>query len=426
MNADGEHTRSLWMQQDVAADATRLEGSTSARTVIVGAGIGGVRTAEQLRQLGYAGSITLVGAEPEPPSDRPPLSKQVLRGEREVVLLREPASYAELGIDLRLGVAATGLDAEARAVSLDDGSVLAYDSLVVATGARPRELPATPRLDGVHVLLTAEDCRRLRADAAGAQRMVVVGGGFIGCEVAASMRTLGLDVTIVELASAPLVTVLGDSVVSRVVQTHEENGVALRCGVGVAGLVGQTHVTGVRLVDGAELPADVVVVGLGVVPSIEWLDGSGIDVDNGVVCDERGRTGVAGVYAIGDVAAWADANTGVRRRVEHWTTAVDHSAVVARQIAGGPEVDDEPLPVPYFWSDQYRMKIQSLGFPSPDAEVEIVDITDRKRVALYGRDGVLTGVVGFSAPSAVMKARALLQTTTPLSAAVARVRELAT
>ena len=397
----------------------------SARAVIVGAGIGGVRAAEQLRQLGYSGSITLVGAEPEPPYDRPPLSKQVLRGERELVLLREPASYDELGVELRLGVTATGVDVGPRTVSLDDGSVLSYDALVVATGARPRELPDGHRLRGVHVLRTAEDCRRLRADVADAQRVVVVGGGFIGCEVAASVRTLGLDVTIVELASAPLVTVLGDRVVSRVVQLHEENGVALRCGVGVAGLAGETRVTGVRLVDGAELPADVVVVGLGVTPSLEWLDGSGIDVDNGVVCDERGRSSVDGVFAIGDAAAWVDARTGVRRRVEHWTTAVDHAAVVARQIAAGADVDVEPLPVPYFWSDQYRMKIQSLGVPSPAADVEIVDITDRKRVAMYGVDGVLTGVVGFSAPSVVMKTRALLQTTTPLSEAVAHVRELA-
>jgi len=143
------------------------------------------------------------------------------------------------------------------------------------------------------------------------------------------------------------------------------------------------------------------------------------------VCDERGRSSVDGVFAIGDAAAWVDARTGVRRRVEHWTTAVDHAAVVARQIAAGADVDVEPLPVPYFWSDQYRMKIQSLGVPSPAADVEIVDITDRKRVAMYGVDGVLTGVVGFSAPSVVMKTRALLQTTTPLSEAVAHVRELA-
>jgi NADPH-dependent 2,4-dienoyl-CoA reductase/sulfur reductase-like enzyme len=393
--------------------------------VIVGAGIGGVRVAEQLRSLGYADPITLVGAEPEPPYDRPPLSKQVLRGERDLVLLREPASYDELGVALRLGVAATGVDTAARTVALDDGTTVRYDALVVATGARPRELPGAPRPAGVHVLRTAEDCRRLRDDVGRASRAVVVGGGFIGCEVAASLRGLGLEVTIVEMASAPLVTVLGERVVPRVVQMHEENGVALRCGVGVESLVGDDRVRAVRLADGSELLADVVVVGLGVSPAVDWLDGSGVSVATGVVCDERGRTSAADVFAIGDVAAWRDPRTGAHRRVEHWTTATDHAAVVAAQIVGGPEADPGRLPVPYFWSDQYRVKIQSLGVPTPDADVEVVDITDRKRVALYGVDGVLTGVVGFSAPSAVMKTRAMLESATSLDDAVARVKELA-
>lgn len=388
------------------------------RIVIVGAGLAGVRTAERLRELGFDGSITLVGEEAEPPYDRPPLSKQVLRGERELVLLRDPEAYAELAVDLRLGLRAVSLDPDARAIELDDGTRATYDALVVATGSRPRLLPGAV-LDGVHVLRTAEDCRRLRASVAAGTRAVVVGGGFIGCEVAASLRLLGLDVTIVELASAPLVGVLGEQLSAHVVRLHEANGVQLRCGVGVDAVEGEGAVTGVRLLDGSLLPADVVVVGLGVSPAVEWLAGSGLSIDNGVSCDAAGRTSAPGVYAVGDVAAWRDPRTGAARRYEHWTSAVDQAAVVARAIVGA--ATDEPLPVPYFWSDQYKLKIQSLGLPSASAdEVTVLELSETKRLALYGSGGLLTGAVGFSSPSAVMKMRPLLSEPTAFATAVER------
>lgn len=386
------------------------------RVVIVGAGLAGVRTAERLREGGHTGAITLVGEEAEPPYDRPPLSKQVLRGEREVVRLRDPDSYAELGVELGLGLRAESLDVEARVVALDDGTALGYDALVIATGAHPRTLAGAVH-PGMHVLRSAEDCRSLRTAALTASRAVVVGGGFIGCEVAASLRLLGLDVTVVELASAPLVTVLGEELSADVVALHERNGVTMRCGVGVDALTGDDRVTGVRLLDGSDVPADIVVVGLGVTPTVGWLTDSGLVIDNGVSCDEFGRASAPGVYALGDVASWHDPRTGRAHRYEHWTSAVDQAGVVARTILTGDA--GAALPVPYFWSDQYKVKIQSLGLPSGSAdEIVVLELTEAKRLALYGTDGMLTGAVGFSSPSAVMKTRPLLTDPTPFAEAV--------
>ena len=419
--------------------------------LVVGAGLAGLRTAERLREEGFNGEITLIGEESEPPYDRPPLSKQVLRGEREVVRLRDPDSYAELGVALRLGVRAASLDVEARRVELDDGTSVAYQALVIATGAHPRTLGGTGSSgtgsggigsggtgsggtgsggtgsggtgsgdigqSGVHVLRTAEDCRSLRAAASEVRRAVVVGGGFIGCEVAASLRLMGLEVTVVEMASAPLVGVLGEQLAADVVRLHETNGVAMRCGVGVDALEGDEHVTGVRLLDGSVVPADLVVVGLGVTPTVEWLADSGLVVDNGVSCDESGRASVPGIYAVGDVASWHVPRIGRAHRFEHWTSAVDQAAVVAQTILTG--AGQAPLPVPYFWSDQYKVKIQSLGMPSAAAdEIAVLELSETKRLALYGTAGVLTGAVGLSAPSAVMKMRPLLSEDTSFAVAV--------
>jgi 3-phenylpropionate/trans-cinnamate dioxygenase ferredoxin reductase component len=392
--------------------------------VVVGAGLAGVRTAERLRQAGFEGRVTVVGEEAEPPYDRPPLSKQVLRGERDVVRLRDPDGYDELGVDLRLGVAAGSLDPAARTVSLADGTALGYDALVIATGARPRML-STGAVAGVHVLRTAEDCRRLRTAALASRRAVVVGGGFIGCEVAASLRTLGLDVTIVELASAPLVGVVGDELAAEVVRLHQSGGVVLRCGVGVAAIEGGDRVTGVRLQDGSLVAADLVVVGLGVVPALAWLDGSGLATDNGVSCDYRGRTSVAEVYAVGDVASWRDPRTGRSHRFEHWTSAADQAAIVARTVVQSDGADTDELPVPYFWSDQYHVKIQSLGLPSATADqIVVLEPSETKRLALYGDDGMLTAVVGIAATAMVMKMRSALSEPTSFADALGRARAM--
>src|SRR3954449_9016993 len=384
--------------------------------VVVGAGLAGLRTVERLREDGFTGAITLVGEETEPPYDRPPLSKQVLRGEREVVRLRDPDSYAELAVELRLGVRAASLDVAARQIELDEGSSIGYQALVIATGAHPRTLGGNA-LEGVHVLRSAEDCRRLRASATEARRAVVVGGGFIGCEVAASLRLMGLDVTGVELASAPLVGFLGEQLSAEVVRLHQSNGVTIRCGVGVDALEGEERVTGVRLLDGSVVPADLVVVGLGVIPAVEWLADSGLVIDNGVTCDEFGRASVPGVYAVGDVASWHDPRTGRPHRFEHWTSAVDQAAVVAQTILTG--ASESPLPVPYLWRDHFKVKVQSLGIPSAAAdEITVLELSETKRLALYGTAGLLTGAVGFSAPSAVMKMRPLLSEPTLFADAV--------
>jgi 3-phenylpropionate/trans-cinnamate dioxygenase ferredoxin reductase subunit len=385
-----------------------------ASVTIVGAGLAGVRIAEQLRQRGYGGAITLIGAEADPPYDRPPLSKHVLRGEREPVLLRP--SYDDLDVDLRLATVVESLDPAARSLRSGDGSTSHFDTLVIATGAHARTLP-DPH-GRTHVLRTLRDAARLREAATPGRRAVVVGGGFIGCEVAASLRLMGLDVTIVELASAPLAPVLGDEVAARVVALHETEGVRVRAGVGVQAVTDD----GVELADGTTLPADVVVVGLGVVPTVDWLRDSGIALGDGVVCNEHGRTSLSDVFALGDVAAWHDPRTGRPHRFEHWTSAVDQAAVVAATLLGEPP--DSALPVPYFWSDQYKVKIQSLGVPTPTATTTLFDVSPKKALVLYGEGGILTAAVGFAAPSLVMKMRPMLGSPTPYDAAVAAARDL--
>jgi 3-phenylpropionate/trans-cinnamate dioxygenase ferredoxin reductase subunit len=390
--------------------------------VVVGAGLGGVRTVEQLRERGYDGRLVLVGEEMEPPYDRPPLSKQVLRGERDVVALRTTDDYSALA-DVRLGVAARGLDTSSRTVLLDDDTELHYDALVIASGARPRTLPQLPQ-SGVHVLRTADDCRGLRAELTEPRRLAVVGAGFIGCEVAASLSSTGHDVTVVEMASGPLVNVVGEQVAAHVQALHEAHGVRFRCGVAVTRIAGDARVTAVELADGTEVAADVVLLGLGVKPATEWLTGSDVVVDNGVVCDEHGASTAPGIYAVGDVASWRDARTGQRHRFEHWTSTVEQAAVVAHNLLAGNTDRLAYGGVPYFWSDQYDVKIQSLGVPSPTAEIHLVEISERKRVVLYATEGVLTAVVGFSCPPVVMRMRPSLEQPTSLVDAMTRLNEL--
>jgi len=227
------------------------------------------------------------------------------------------------------------------------------------------------------------------------------------------------------MAPAPLLGVLGEQLAADVVALHASAGVTIRCGVGVAGLEGDDRVTGVRLQDGSCLPADIVVIGLGVVPELEWLSGTGIEVDDGVVCDSRGRTSAADVYAVGDVARWRDPRTATSRRFEHWTSAVDQAAVVARDIVGAADDDSEAMPAPYFWSDQYHVKIQSLGLPSATAEqIVVLQPSAEKRLALYGDGGLLTAVVGLGATALVMKMRGALTEPTLFADAVGRARAL--
>ncbi|MCP9622726.1 NAD(P)/FAD-dependent oxidoreductase [Nocardia otitidiscaviarum] len=384
--------------------------------LIVGAGLAGLRTAEELRRAGFAGALTLVGDEDRAPYDRPPLSKQFVRGQTDDTALRPAEFYAEQRIDLRLGTAVTGVDTAARQVRLADGSTRGYDQLVIATGLRPRRIPGLPEATGVHVLRSHADAVRLRAHLADARQAVVVGGGFIGCELAASFRAHGVPVTLVEPQPTPLAAALGTEVGALVARTHRAEGVDVRCGIGVEGLnVDGETVRGVRLSDGTAIDADLVVVGVGSIPATDWLAESGIPLaepaaGGGIVCDETGRTAVDGIWAVGDVAAWPH-RSGRNRRVEHWTNAGEQAKTLACALLGA----EPPGPqVPYVWSDQYDLKIQVLGLPALADEVRIVEDQGRKFLAHYFRNGDLVAVVGAGMTGKVMKMRARLADTQPV------------
>jgi 3-phenylpropionate/trans-cinnamate dioxygenase ferredoxin reductase component len=380
--------------------------------VIVGGGLAAARTAEQLRRSEYTGRITIVSDEVHLPYDRPPLSKEVLRKEVDDVALKPREWYDENDITLRLRSAATSLDTAGQTITLDDGTVLGYDQLVIATGLVPRRIPAFPDLDGIRVLRSFDESMALREHASAARHAVVVGAGFIGCEVAASLRSLGVDVVLVEPQPTPLASVLGERIGGLVARLHRDEGVDVRLDVGVAEVRGQGHVDTVVLTDGTELTADLVVVGIGSRPATEWLEGSGIEVDNGVICDEAGHTSAPNVWALGDVASWRDA-TGHQARVEHWSNVADQARVVVPAMLGR----DVPtnVVVPYFWSDQYDVKIQCLGEPEASDVVHLVEDDGRKFLAYYERDGVLVGVVGGGMPGKVMKVRGKIAAATPIA-----------
>lgn len=362
------------------------------RVVVAGAGLAGLRTAEALRDKGFDGELLLLGDETELPYDRPPLSKHVLRGEREPFYLRTEESYAELDLDLRLGTPVRGLDLGARSVVTETERV-SFDHLVIATGATPRRLPGAPG----HVLRSLDDCRGLAPLLQPGKRIAIVGAGLIGCEVAASARSLGVEVDVVDVLPQPLIRVLGTTVAQRVRELHESHGVRFHLDTSVI----DATPSSLTLADGTVLEVDVVLEAMGVLPATGWLDGSGLDVSDGVLCDEVGQA-AEGVWAVGDVARWADA-AGAARRMEHWTSAGEQASVVAAAILG----TREPLgTAPYWWSDQYDLKLQGVGLPGVDDDVEVVEAGPRSRpVALYSRDGVLTGVVGFSAAAVVMRLR---------------------
>jgi NADPH-dependent 2,4-dienoyl-CoA reductase/sulfur reductase-like enzyme len=380
--------------------------------VIVGGGLAAARTAEQLRGAGYTGRLTIVSNEAHLPYDRPPLSKEVLRSEVDDVTLKPREFYDEHDITLRLGSAATRLDTAAHTVTLDDGTVLGYDELVIATGLVPRRIPAFPDLEGIRVLRSYDESLALRRHASASRHAVVVGAGFIGCEVAASLRGLGVDVVLVEPQSEPLALVLGEQIGGLVARLHRAEGVDVRTGLAVAEVRGQGHVDSVVLTDGAEVAADLVVVGIGSRPATEWLDGSGVEVDNGVICDEAGRTSAPNVWALGDVASWRNP-MGHQVRVEHWSNVAEQARVMVPTMLG--QGTPSNVVVPYFWSDQYDIKIQCLGEPHATDTVHLVEDDNRRFLAYYERDGVVSGVVGGGMPGKVMKTRAKIAARAPIS-----------
>ncbi|MCP2290491.1 NAD(P)/FAD-dependent oxidoreductase [Nocardia amikacinitolerans] len=391
----------------------------TAPIVIVGAGLAGLRTAEELRRAGYTGELVLVGDEARLPYDRPPLSKQFVRGETDDTTLRPAEFFEEKRIELRLNATATAVDTAARRITLADGSAIDYDQLVIATGLRPRRLPGLPELTGVHVLRGHADAAALRDELRGATRALVVGAGFIGCELAASFRASGVEVTLIEPQPTPLASVLGERVGELVARMHRAEGVDLRCHTGLDTFLADDagRVRGAVLSDGAELLADLVVIGVGSRPVTEWLTDSGIALaepadGGGVLADEVGRTSADRVWAVGDVAAWRH-ETGERKRVEHWTNAGEQAKLLSCALLGAEP--PSAARVPYFWSDQYDVKIQALGTPSAADEVTVVADDGRKFLAYYAKNGLLTGVVGAGMTGQVMKARAKIAAAAPVA-----------
>jgi NADPH-dependent 2,4-dienoyl-CoA reductase/sulfur reductase-like enzyme len=382
------------------------------RLVVVGASLAGLRAVEAARKTGFDGEIVLVGAEPHLPYDRPPLSKSFLDAPAEgegpaasPYFRTEEMLRDELGVEVRLGAPATGLDVDRRLVRVGDDAI-PYDALVIATGARPRLLPGCEGLAGVHPLRTLDDSLAVREALEAGARTVVIGAGFIGSEVAATARKRGLEATIVEALPTPLVRATGREMGAAIAALHERNGTTLRCGVGVRAIEGGTAVERVVLDDGTEIPADLVVVGIGVVPSVDWLAGSGLTLDDGIRCDENLWTGVPGVYAAGDVASWFNPVLGVRQRMENWTAAAEQGATAARN-ALDPAHAKPYGTVPYFWSDWYDVRIQFVGSPDAD-EVLLVDGdpgSSRRWVALYRRGDRLIGALTVNGQAEIMKYR---------------------
>jgi len=405
--------------------------SKDGTVVVIGASLAGLRAAEEVRHEGHTGPVVIVGEEVHAPYDRPPLSKQVLSGKWDSDRIRHhtPDAHDALELEFRLGLRATALDTDARTVSCDDGTELVYDGLVIATGAATRSLPGTEEMPGVWVLRTLDDCLGIKAALAAAgtePRMVVIGAGFIGSEVAATCQGLGAKVVLLEAYHTPLARVLGDEMGRACADLHVANGMDLRCSVTIDRLEsdpgGPDPVT-VCLDDGTRLPADVVVVGIGVSPSVDWLTGSGITLANGVVCDSA-LFAADRVVAAGDVANWIRPSTGFPVRVEHWTNAAEGGAHAARNLLAGTAHAEPYDPVPFFWSDQYSTKIQMIGLPSPDDEVVVVSGsgTEGKLVALYRSGDRLGGVLSLSQPAKLMGYRPLLSAGASFDEALAHSR----
>ncbi|MFI6355105.1 NAD(P)/FAD-dependent oxidoreductase [Streptomyces sp. NPDC050743] len=386
----------------------------SGRIVVAGASMAGLRAAEQLRAAGWTGAITLVGDEPHMPYNRPPLSKEVLAGRApfESLAFRPRASVSDA--EWRLGRTVVTARLAERTVELDGGEVLSYDGLVVATGMRPRRLGCPGPLAGRHTVRTLADAQGLReALTRPGVRVVVVGSGFIGCEVAATAVGLGVaEVTVVDPLPLPMVGPLGELLARALLKRHEERGVRFRLGTGVQAFAGDRTVTGAILDDGSVLPADVVVESVGSIANTEWLEGNGLDLTDGVLTDELLRVGGRPeVVAVGDVARFPNARyDGVPRRVEHWSIPTDTAKHAAKALVGhlmGSDAELAPFsPLPTFWSDQHEFRLQSFGAPVLGRDdVRVLDGEPEGDVLVgYHADGRLVGVVALGGPAAASAA----------------------
>ncbi|MBB5155800.1 NAD(P)/FAD-dependent oxidoreductase [Saccharopolyspora phatthalungensis] len=383
---------------------------------IVGASLAGWRAAQELRAQGFEGRIELIGEETHRPYDRPPLSKDFLSGGlgAKDLALAEETDLAEVAATWRLGRRAVALAPSDGVIELDDSTRCQADGVVIATGATPKTLPAIP--PGVHTLRTLDDALALRDDLRPGAKAVIVGAGFVGAEVASTCRNLGLDVTVVEALEVPLAPVVGPKLGAVCAALHADHGVRLLCGTGVERLHGEQRVTAVELTDGTVLPADVVVVGIGARPNTDWLHGSGLTVSNGVQCDAGGVTDLPNVVAVGDVASYRTPNGA--QRFEHWTTAMEQPATAVRNLLAGRTTANFTS-VPYFWSEQYGVRIQFAGHARPTDRIAIVDGApdDRRFVATFHREDETTGVLAMNNPKLFTKHRRQLiaKPTAPVS-----------
>ena len=404
--------------------------------LIVGASLAGLRAAESLRNNGFTGTITAVGNETRGLYDRPPLSKKFLAGEWDAdrIALRKAEEISALNVDWRFGTTATKLDIAARTLSTDKGDI-SYDACIIATGGVVRRLPNQPNIAGVHVLRTIDDAEALRDALAPDKNLVVIGAGFIGLEAAATAKTKGCNVTVLEGLPAPLIRGLGETMGRAVARVHADNGVNVRCNVRVEEIIGGQAVTGVRITNESGVSevvdADVVLVGIGVAPATGWLENSGLTINDGIVCDENLQC-APGVFAAGDVARWPNAlfaDLEPTMRVEHWTTAAEQGAHAASNVVA--HVNNQPFApyaaVPFFWSDQFTSRIQFVGRGTNADDVRVVagNPDDGKFAAAYFANNRLTAVLGVSMPKAVMPARALLATHTSKADALAHFEKVA-
>jgi 3-phenylpropionate/trans-cinnamate dioxygenase ferredoxin reductase subunit len=381
----------------------------SERVVIAGAGHAAGQTIVSLRQAGFAGPITLVGEEPYLPYQRPPLSKKFLAGELDVarLLLRQERFYADHGVDVRLNLRVTGVERGARHVTLSDGERLPYDHLVLATGSRVRRvsIPGS-ELNGVHYLRTIEDVDRIRDHVHAGANAIIVGAGYIGLEVAAVLRQLDLAVTVVELAPEILARIEAPPVAAFFTRVHQDAGVHIRCGTAVAKIHGESRVTGVTLTDGVDLPADLVIIGVGILPATELAETAGLACDNGILVDEHCRTVDPHVLAIGDCTNHPNPLLGRRLRLESVHNAQEQAKTAAATIVGASQPYAQ---IPWFWSDQYDLKLQIVGFSSRNEQAVVRgDPGSRSFAVFFLDDGRLTACYAINSPREFMLSRKLV------------------
>ncbi|MGE2692635.1 NAD(P)/FAD-dependent oxidoreductase [Mycolicibacterium pulveris] len=382
------------------------------KVVVVGAGVAGAMAAQTLRSEGYDGDLTLVGAERHAPYHRPPLCKKLLTGEVHRAGI-DMAPQNEFSARVLRGASAVGIDMASRTIAVRDGDqprTLDFDGLVIASGADVRRWPTGPVPDGVMALRTVDDCLVIRAKLGRRARVVVIGGGFIGTEVAASLTSIGHRVTLISRTRALLEAALGVEMGNLWTDLHRRHGVDVRVGVDVDGFVGKSHVKALRLSDKSKVKADLVLIGLGVEPATDWLAGSGIRIDNGVVCDATGAAeGATGVVAAGDVARWWHPLYQEHLRIEHWEHASRQGVTAARNLLVGPDGAQQYDAVPYFWSDQFDVKLQLVGVPTGYDTVTVIegDVGTGEFVAAYGKQGRTVAVLG-TVPGRVHELRGLL------------------